>query len=171
MKFTFETNHRIQLNNNDYIEVDGIKFENNKFYPNLRSIKVHLNNQKYSYNEICDNINHYLRSQFNVNLINLVSRRELNRNWFECYENDNLNSMGGSTHAQIQSNLLDQQSNIIITELYKTKTLIINEHKYENEFPEYPIWHINGNHKSNAKYCPLYCHYGDFIASGIFDPV
>ena len=44
-------------------------------------------------------------------------------------------------------------------ELYKTKTLLENECKYENEFPTYPIWHINGNHKTNADKCPLYCHY------------
>ena len=101
-----------------------------------------------------------MHSQFNVNLINLVSRRELNKNWFECYvENINSVIMLGSKHDQIQTELLDQQSNIIITELYKTKTLLTNEHKYETEFPEYPIWHINGKHKSKAQTCPLYCHY------------
>lgn len=160
MKFIIVKSHQIKLNDVDRIIVDGIEFENHRFYPNLRSIRVQLNNQEYSYNEICDDIKHYLRTQFNMNLINLVSKRELNKNWFECYvENDNLSSMGRSPHAQIQTNLLDNEGRIIITELYKTKTLLTNEHKYENEFPEYPIWHINGNHKTNAKYCPLYCHY------------
>lgn len=159
MKFTLVKDYQIKLNDVDYIVVDGIEFENHRFYPNLRSIRVRLNDQEYSYNEICEDIRFYLQSQFNVNLINLVSRRELNKNWFECYGNDDFGSMLRSQHAQILINLLDSEGHIIITELYKTKTLLINEHKYETEFPEYPIWHINGNHKTNAKYCPLYCHY------------
>ena len=60
---------------------------------------------------------------------------------------------------ELNLELLNEKSNIIIKELYKTKTLLENECKYENEFPTYPIWHINGKHKIHHKYCPLYCHY------------
>lgn len=296
MNFTHINNYRINLNTNDYIIVDGIQFENiSNFYPNIRSIKAFINNQEYNYNEFGENIKNYLKIQYNVNLINKISNRIINKNWFECYSdesqnimsrstydqiknellnenqnimsesthdqinvenlnnieqlsnvqnnnensesmirsdhaqinvenlentnestynrikikdsesmvgsdhaqiktellNENQNSMRrsshiqikaknlenieqlyndqikikdsknmvGSDHHQIKKELLNEKSDIIRDKLYKTKTLLKNEFKYENEFPTYPIWHINGKHKIKSQYCPLYCHY------------
>ena len=163
MKFTIVNNHTIKLNDNDYIIVNGIQFGDiNNFYPNIRSIEIHINDQLYTYfndDRIKNIIKYYLHSRENVKLINLISNRINNKNWFECYSDESSGSMLGSQHAQIKPELLDEKTQFKITELYKTKTLLENEYKYENEFPTYPIWHINGKHKGHYKYCPLYCHY------------
>ena len=163
MKFIHIDNHRINFNEKDYIVVDGIQFGDiNNFYPNIRSIKIHINNQIYTYSNddtIKTIIKYYLQTRENVKLINLISNRIINKNWFECYLNESSRNVLGSQHVQIKPELLDEKSNIKITDLYTTKTLLENGCKYENEFPTYPIWHINGNHDTRAKYCQLYCHY------------
>lgn len=161
MNFEIIKNYRINLNEDNYVIFNGIKFENDetKIYPNIRSVEIHINDQIYTYSNdksIKTIIKNYLRTQDDVKLINLISKRINDKNWFECYLDE---SMCGSTHAKIKPELLDEKSNIIIKELYETKTLLKNECKYENEFSVYPIWHINGNHKTNADKCPLYCHY------------
>lgn len=164
MNFEIVKNYRINLNEKDYIIFNGIKFENDdtKIYPNIRSIEIHINNQIYTYFndvQIKSIIYNYLQPQSNVKLINLISNRTINKNWFECYLDEISKNILGSQDLQINPKLLDEKSNIKITELYKTKTLLENGYKYENEFPTYPIWHINGNHNTPSKYCPLYCHY------------
>lgn len=161
MNFEIVRNYRINLNEDNYVIFNCIKFENDdtKIYPDVRSVEIYINDQIYTYfndNEIKSVIYNYLHSQDNVGLINLISKRINDKNWFECYSNE---SIVGSNDAQIKPELLDEKSNIKITELYKTKTLLENECKYENEFPTYPIWHINGKHKANADKCSLYCHY------------
>lgn len=157
-------NYRINLNEDDYIIFNGIKFENDdtKIYPNIRSVEIYINDQVYTYfnDEVIQmKIKYYLQSQDNVKLINLISNRIINKNWFECYSDESSEIMLRSQHDQIKPELLDEKSHFIITELYKTKTLLENEYKYENEFPTYPIWHINGKHKTHADKCSLYCHY------------
>ena len=164
MIFENNTNYRINLNENDYIIFNCIKFENNdsKIYPNIRSVEIHINNLAYSYSNdksIKEIIKNYLQTQDNVNLINLISKKINDKNWFECYSGESSEIMLRSQHDQIKPELLDKDSRFIITELYKTNTLLENECKYENEFPTYPIWHINGKHKTKAKQCSLYCHY------------
>lgn len=163
MNFEIIKNYRINLNEDNYVIFNGIKFENDdtKIYPNIRSVEIHINNQNYTYSNdksIKSIIKHYLQSQDNVKLVNLISNRINDKNWFECYL-ESLGNVPGSRHLQIKPELLDEKSIIKITELYKTKTLLENGYKYENEFPTYPIWHINGNHDAPAKYCQLYCHY------------
>lgn len=164
MNFEIVKNYRINLNESDYIIFNGIKFENDetKIYPNIRSVEIYINNLAYSYSNdksIKEIIKYYLRTQDNVELINLISKRINDKNWFECYSDGSSGNVCGSTHLQIKPELLDEKSNIKITELYETKTLLKNGYKYENEFLVYPVWHINGNHDTPAKYCSLYCHY------------
>ena len=163
MKFVNIDRNRINFNEKDHIIVDGIQFvDTNNFYPNIRSIEIHINGQVYTYfndERIKNIIKNYLHSQENIKLINLISNKINDKNCFECYSDESSWIVCGSKHDQIKPKLLDEKSNIIISELYKTKTLLENECKYENEFPVYPIWHINGKHKLNARYCPLYCHY------------
>ena len=163
MKFNYIYGHRIYLNENIYINVDGIQFENtNEFYPDIRSVEIYIDDQTYTYyndDRIKIIIKNYLYSQDNVNLINLISNIIVNKNWFECYSDGSSGNVPGSRHLKIKPELLDEKSNIIVKELYKTNTLLENECKYENEFPMYPIWHINGKHKLNTRYCSLYCHY------------
>lgn len=164
MNFEIIKNYRINLNKDNYIIFDCIKFENDdtKIYPNIRSVEIYIDDQVYSYSNdknIKSIIKYYLRTQDNVELINLISKRINDKNWFECYLDESSGNVCGSTHLQIKPELLDEKSNIKITELYETKTLLKNGYKYENEFSVYPIWHINGNHDAPAKYCQLYCHY------------
>lgn len=164
MNFEIIKNYRINLNESDYIIFNGIKFENDdtKVYPNIRSVEIYINDQIYTYfndNEIKSKIYNYLQSQDNIKLINLISNRIINKKWFECYLDKSSGNVLGSQDLQIKPELLDEKSNIKITELYETKTLLENGCKYEGEFPVYPVWHINGNHNTPAKYCSLYCHY------------
>lgn len=163
MKFTYIIAHKIDLNQNNYIIVNGIQFGDiNNFYPNIRSVEIYINGQIYNYfndESIREKIYNYLHRGENVDLINLISKRINNKIWFECYLDGSSESIVGSNDAKIKYELLDEKSNIIIKNLYKTKTLLENECKYENEFLIYPVWHINGKHKTNADKCPLYCHY------------
>ena len=180
MRAKIVINYHIAINNNAYIIVNGIEFANScsKIYPNIRSIEIHINDQVYTYyndNELRTIIEYYLYSQENVKLINLISNRIINKNWFECYSDESSGNVLGSQDVQIKPELLDKKSNIKITELYKTKTLLENEVKYVNKFHTYPIWHINGKHenefpthpilninsqyKGKNRYCKLYCHY------------
>lgn len=163
MNFENIKDYRINLDENDYIIVDGIQFgDMNNFYPNIRSIEIHINERVYTYfndNNIKTTIKNYLQPQDNVKLINLISNRIINKNWFECYLNESSGNVLRSQHLQIKPELLDKDSHFKITELYKTKTLLENGYKYDTKFPTYPIWHINGDHDTPGKYCSLYCHY------------
>lgn len=164
MNFEIIKNYRINLNEDNYVIFNGIKFENDetKIYPNIRSVEIHINDQIYTYSNdksIKSKIYNYLQTKESVKLVNLISNRIINKNWFECCLDESSGNVLGSQDLQIKPELLDEKSNIKITELYKTKTLLENDYKYENEFPVYPIWHINGNHDTPAKYCSLYCHY------------
>ena len=123
MNFEIVRNYRINLNEDNYVIFNCIKFENDdtKIYPDVRSVEIYINDQIYTYfndNEIKSVIYNYLHSQDNVGLINLISKRINDKNWFECYSNE---SIVGSNDAQIKPELLDEKSNIKITELYKLK--------------------------------------------------
>ena len=156
MNFVHKNDYKISLNNNDYINVNGIEFENGSFYPNIRSIEICINDNKYGYSDL--NVKDYIKIQFNVNLINLVSKRELNVNWFVCYtENlNNLNNLqnnsniGRSSDDNFNIKLINKNGNVNLNQLYQTHKILTLEHKYTSSFPSYPIWHINGNHKTKA---------------------
>lgn len=160
MKFAIVNNHIIKFNEEDYIIVNGIQFDDiTTFYPNIRSIKIHINKQEYDYSIIKEKCKNYLKSQYNVNMINRISNKINNKNWFECYINNEKTIILGPEQNKIEPELLNEKKEIIINKLYQTKTLLQNEFEYEHEFTVYPIWHINGNHKTKSKLCPLYCHY------------
>ena len=106
MNFKIVKNYRINLNENDYIIVDGIQIGDiNNFYPNVRSIEIFINGQVYTYfndDGIKNIIKYYLQSQNNIKLINLISNRINDKNWFECYLDESSGNVVESNDVRIK---------------------------------------------------------------------
>lgn len=112
--------------------------------------------------DIKKDIKEYLTYQHNINIINLISKRIYNSNWFECYNDHTSKSIDEdplatcvATEFKFKQNLISN-NRVLSNELYKTSTKLVPDEEYTN-FKYIPIWHYNGNR--NSKYTELFCHF------------
>lgn len=128
---------------------------NNEVIVKPKTIKGRID-VDFDIHDIKKDITDYLTFQHNINIINLVSNRIYNSNWFECYEENSLpTNVGSKIENKFKSSLISN-NRILPNELYRTSTKLIPDQEYTT-FSFIPIWHYNGNR--NSKHTELYCHF------------
>ena len=141
------------IDETNYFEVETCLMNNERIVK-PKTIKG-LIDIEFDVNEIQNDIKEYVKYQHNIEMINVISKRLYNSNWFDCYEE---NSHGVHTPCKNNFNqsLIGENNLILPNELYKTSSKLIVDTKYTS-FKYIPIWHYNGNRKS--KHTELYCHF------------
>ena len=81
------TNYRIQIDEENWFEVNGMIFISKVRVVNIRSIHGHIDGNDFDRTIMDKEVHDYLTTQTNVELINILSRQYNHDNWFDVYEN------------------------------------------------------------------------------------
>ena len=147
---------RYPLNDKDYFEFIGVRFEHNKKFITLcllKTITGVIQNKEFIYEDLNKDLglNLYLRDQETIKFINEHSSRINNKNWFNCYVKD---SEGiPSESLTINQDYIDEEKGRFdIEELLKT--CLVQPYTMISNYKFIPIYHYHGtNHFSTQIIC------------------
>ena len=173
-------NYRVQIDGENWFEVNGMIFISKVRVVNIRSVHGHIDGKDFDRSIMDKEITDYLRTQTNVELINILSRQYNQDNWFDVYEDvkeDGLDQWRRKeilssyehpvvTGCRYKRNLISQASsgnaNLKPNEIYETSHFLRKDTKYE-AFPCIPIYHINGSRYARASTTEHLVHFDILI--------
>lgn len=79
-------NYRVQIDGENWFEVNGMIFISKIRIVNIRSVHGHIDGKDFDRSIMDKEITDYLRTQTNIELINILSRQYNHNNWFDVYE-------------------------------------------------------------------------------------
>ena len=169
-------NYRVQIDGENWFEVNGMIFISKVRVVNIRSIHGHIDGKDFDKSNMDKEVHDYLTTQTNVELINILSRQYNHDNWFDVYEDvqDTIldehrrnEIMSDIPHAVITAcvykrNLLSQNGLLKPNEIYETAHFLKKDTKYET-FSCIPIYHINGSRYARASTTEHLVHFDILI--------
>ena len=169
-------NYRVQIDGENWFEVDGMLFISKVRIVNIRSVHGHIDGKDFDFSIMNDEMHFYLKNKTNVELINILSRQYNHDNWFDVYSQVQDTVLDGAYRKEILSscepetivsglykqNLLLQDGHLKPNEVYSTSHFLRKDTKYE-AFPCIPIYHINGSRFTNARYVEHLVHFDILI--------
>ena len=113
-------NYRVQIDGENWFEVNGMIFISKIRVVNIRSLHGHIDGKDFDFSIMNDEAHFYLKNKTNVELINILSRQYNHDNWFDVYN-------------QVQDTVLDEayrkeilsscEPETIVSGLYKQNLL------------------------------------------------
>lgn len=175
-------NYRVQIDGENWFEVNGMIFISKVCVVNIRSIHGHIDGKDFDKSNMDKEVHDYLTTQTNVELINILSRQYNHDNWFDVYEeapDTRLDKwcrneiLASSEHPPIggcgyKRNLLLQDGHLKPNEVYSTSHFLKKDTKYE-VFPCIPIYHINGSRYARASTTEHLVHFDNYYETVFFD--
>lgn len=169
-------NYHVQIDANNWFEIDGLLFNSKVRVVNIRSVHGHIDGHDFDRTFIEKEIHDYLTTKTNVELINILSRQYNHANWFDVYENDQENDLDQWRRKEILSDishapagacgfktiLILPDSHLKPNEVYRTAHFLQPDIKYET-FSVIPIYHINGSRKARANTTEHLTHFDILI--------
>ena len=169
-------NYRVQIDDENWFEVNGLIFNSKVRIVNIRSMHGHIDGKDFDRSIMERDIAEYIGGQTNVELINISSRQYNHDNWFDVYEEAQDTVLDEARRKEIflssepsayvegrfRRNLILPNGHLKPSEVYKTSIFIHPDAKYE-KFSCIPIYHINGSRYANAKYVEHLIHFDILI--------
>ena len=174
-------NYRVQIDGENWFEVNGMIFISKVRIVNIRSVHGHIDGKDFDRSIMDKEITDYLTTQTNVELINILSRQYNDANWFDVYEEVQDSSLdkwrkneilAADLHPVItgcvyKRNLSSQNGLLKPNEIYSTSHFLKKDTKYE-VFPCIPVYHINGSRYARASTTEHLVHFDNYYETIFF---